>query len=84
MPVDLRHLDLPVGLVPSADKVHTDMTRTGYDQEPEKLSVFHSTFDAVEDIFSEIYEKENIEDLFYGVLDKRERQKKPIGIPHLL
>ena len=84
MPVDLRHLDLPVGLVPSADKVHTDMTRTGNDQEPEKLTVFDIPFDTVKYVLGQVHEEEYIEDLFYGVLEKRERQKKPIGIPHLL
>ena len=39
--------------------------------------------DTVEDVLGEIYEEENIEDLLDGVFEKREDQKKLVGLPHL-
>jgi hypothetical protein len=83
MSVDFRHLDLPVGLIPSADEVNTDVTQAGDDQEPKQLAVCDVPFDAVEDVFCQINEEENIEDLFDGVLKKCEREQEPVGIPHL-
>ena len=83
MPVHEGRADLSVGLVPAADKVHHDVSGAGDDQKPEELSILHTMLDAVEDVLGEIYEEENIEDLLDGVLEKREDQKKLVGLPHL-
>ena len=81
--INLRHLDLPVGLIPSADKVNADVAQAGDDQEPEQLAVCDVPLDAVEDVFCQINEEENIEDLFDGVLKECEREQEPVGVPHL-
>jgi hypothetical protein len=83
VPVHFRHLDLSIGLVPSADKVDTYMSQARDDQEPEKLTVGDISLDAVEDIFCEVNEEENIEDLLDGVFEDSKRQKKPVRLPHL-
>ena len=59
------------------------MSQTREDQKPEQFTVLDVPLDAVKDVLGQIHEEEHVEDLFYGVLKKRERQQKPVRIPHL-
>ena len=80
----LRSPDLSVSLIPSAYEMDHNMKRTCYDKELKKPAVFNISFDTVENILRKIYEKENIEDLLYGILKQRKYKKQLIGIPYLL
>ena len=84
MPVNLRHLDLPVGLIPSADEVHAHVPETGKDQKPEKLAVFDVSLDTVEDIFGQIYEEKYVEYLLNRVFEYRKNKKQFVGFPYKL
>ena len=81
--VHFRHLDLPVGLIPSADEVHAHVSETCEDQKPEKLAVCDISLDAVEDVFGQIYEEEYVKDLFNGVLEDRKNEQETVCVPYL-
>ena len=83
VPVDFRHLDLSVSLVPTADEVYANVTQAREDQKPEQFTVLDISLDTVEDVLRQIHEEEHVEDLLYRVLEERERQQKPIRVPHL-
>ena len=70
--IDLGSFYLSVSLIPPAYKMNDNMKRAGYYKELKKPAVFDISFDTVEDVFRQINEKENVEDLFNRVFEQRE------------
>ena len=64
--------------------MHENMTRAGYDKEPEKLAVFDVSLDTVEDIFGQIYEEKYVEYLLNRVFEYRKNKKQFVGFPYKL
>jgi hypothetical protein len=61
-----------------------DMEGAGNNQKPQQIFVRYVSFDAVENIFREIYKKENVENLFYRIFEQSKNQKFFICLPYLL
>lgn len=83
MCIYFRGFDLSVCLIPSADKMNNNMSRTCNDQKPEKFGVFNISFDTVENELCQVNKKENIENLFNTVFEQCENEKQFVCFPYL-
>jgi hypothetical protein len=62
--------------------MYENMTRAGYDKEPEKLAVFDVSLDTVKYEFGQIYEEEDIEYLLNRIFEYRKNEKQFVGFPY--